>query len=39
MGDTWFLDEVFVTIGGKLHYLWGTVKLTKIIEKSGEFIS
>lgn len=22
LGDTWFLDEVFVTIRGKLHYLW-----------------
>ncbi len=25
MGDTWFLDEVFVTIGGKLHYPWRAV--------------
>jgi putative transposase len=25
MGDTWFLDEVFVTIGGELHYLWRAV--------------
>ena len=25
MGDTWFLDEVFVTIRGKLHYLWRAV--------------
>ena len=22
LGDTWFLDEVFVTINGKRHYLW-----------------
>jgi putative transposase len=22
-GDKWFLDEVFVRIQGKLHYLWG----------------
>ena len=21
-GDTWFLDEVFITINGKRHYLW-----------------
>jgi len=21
-GDTWFLDEVFITIGGELRYLW-----------------
>ncbi|TFH47083.1 MAG: IS6 family transposase, partial [Lysobacterales bacterium] len=25
LGDTWFLDEVFVTIRGKLHYLWRAV--------------
>ena len=25
LGDTWFLDEVFVKIGGKLHYLWRAV--------------
>ena len=25
LGDTWFLDEVFVTINGKRHYLWGAV--------------
>ncbi|ANY84714.1 integrase (plasmid) [Microvirga ossetica] len=24
-GDKWFLDEVFVRIGGKLHYLWRAV--------------
>ncbi len=24
-GDTWFLDEVFVTIGGKHRYLWRAV--------------
>jgi putative transposase len=24
-GDTWFLDEVFVRIRGKLHYLWRAV--------------
>ena len=25
LGDTWFLDEVFVNIEGKLHYLWRAV--------------
>ena len=25
LGDTWFLDEVFVTIGGVRHYLWRAV--------------
>ncbi len=25
LGDTWFLDEVFVTIGGQLQYLWRAV--------------
>jgi putative transposase len=24
LGDKWFLDEVFVRIRGKLHYLWRT---------------
>ena len=24
-GDTWHLDEVVVTIGGKRHYLWRAV--------------
>jgi putative transposase len=24
-GDTWHLDEVFLTINGKLHYLWRAV--------------
>ena len=24
-GDTWFLDKVFITIGGRRHYLWRTV--------------
>ena len=23
--DTWFLDEVFITIGGRRHYLWRAV--------------
>ena len=25
LGDTWHLDEVFVKIGGRLHYLWRAV--------------
>ncbi len=25
LGDTWFLDEVFVTINGERHYLWRAV--------------
>ncbi len=25
LGDTWLLDEVFITIRGKLHYLWRAV--------------
>jgi putative transposase len=24
-GDTWFLDEVFITITGQRHYLWRAV--------------
>ena len=24
-GDKWHLDEVFITIGGKRHYLWRAV--------------
>ena len=24
-GDTWYLDEVFIKIGGELHYLWRAV--------------
>jgi putative transposase len=25
LGDTWYLDEVFIKIGGELHYLWRAV--------------
>jgi putative transposase len=25
LGDTWFLDEVFIKINGVLHYLWRAV--------------
>jgi putative transposase len=25
LGDKWFLDEVFVRIRGKLHYLWRAI--------------
>jgi putative transposase len=27
LGDTWYLDEVFIKINGVLHYLWRTVDL------------
>jgi putative transposase len=25
LGDTWYLDEVFININGVLHYLWRAV--------------
>jgi len=25
LGDTWYLDEVFIKINGVLHYLWRAV--------------
>lgn len=25
LGDTWYVDEVFIKIGGQLHYLWRAV--------------
>jgi len=25
LGDDWYIDEVFVSIGGKQHYLWRAV--------------
>tara|TARA_R110000868_G_scaffold20821_1_gene87542 strand:- start:3499 stop:3882 length:384 start_codon:yes stop_codon:yes gene_type:complete len=25
LGDTWYLDEVFIKLNGVLHYLWRTV--------------
>ena len=31
-GDTYFLDEVFVRIGGKQHYLW------RAVDQDGEFV-
>ena len=33
-GDTWHLDEVFLKINGRLHYLWRAVD-----QPSGEFTS
>jgi putative transposase len=27
LGDTWYLDEVFIKINGVLHYLWRAVDL------------
>ena len=32
LGGTWFLDEVFVKIGGKLHYLW------RAVDQDGDMI-
>jgi putative transposase len=32
LGDTWFLDEVFVTIQGQRHYLW------RAVDQDGEVI-
>ncbi len=32
LGDTWFLDEVFVTIQGQRHYLW------RAVEQDGDVI-
>ena len=29
LGDTWFLDEVFVTINGQRQYLWRAVDLAR----------
>ncbi len=31
-GDTYFLDEVFVKIGGKQHYLW------RAVDQDGEIV-
>jgi putative transposase len=31
-GDTYFLDEVFVKISGKLHYLW------RAVDQDGEVV-
>ena len=31
-GDTYFLDEVFVKIGGKQHYLW------RAVDQDGEVV-
>ena len=33
LGDTWYLDEVFVKICGELNYLWNEAR--PIIEESG----
>jgi len=32
LGDTWHLDEVFVTIGGERHYLW------RAVDQDGEVL-
>jgi len=33
LGDTWFLDEVFVTIRGQLQYLW------RAVDQDGEVVA
>jgi Transposase and inactivated derivatives len=30
-GDTWFLDEVFIRIRGKQHYLWRAVDQNGVV--------
>jgi putative transposase len=30
-GDKWYLDEVFLTINGKIHYLWRAVDQEGIV--------
>ena len=32
LGDTWFLDEVFIKINGVLHYLW------RAVDQDGEVV-
>ena len=32
LGDTWYMDEVFVSIGGEHHYLW------RAVDQDGEVI-
>ncbi len=29
-GDTWFLDEVYITINGERHYLWRAAALRRL---------
>ena len=33
LGDTWFLDEVFVTINGQRQYLW------RAVDQDGDVIN
>jgi len=30
-GDKWHLDEVFITSNGGTHYLWHTVKISRVV--------
>ncbi len=32
LGDTWYLDEMFVTIRGERHYLW------RAVDQKGEML-
>ena len=41
LGDTWYLDEVFININGVLHYLWRDVdqdgdKIDKLVQKRND---
>ena len=36
LGDTWFLDEVFVTINGQRQYLWGALDQDQFLWKSSQ---
>lgn len=31
-GDKWPLDEVFIRIRGKIHYLWGAVDQNEVVQ-------
>ncbi|MFT7672746.1 MAG: putative transposase, partial [Gammaproteobacteria bacterium] len=35
-GDTWYLDEVFIKIKGKLHYLWRIVDQESLPRERSE---
>ena len=36
LGDTWFLDEVFVTINGQRQYLWSALDQDQFLWKSSQ---
>ncbi len=39
LGDEWFLDEVFIKINGKQHYLWRAVCATRLTQMVMNWIS